>query len=118
VSGSREWFLTFNQPKSGIRFYDFTINELKIIIEYNGIAFHPREFDFEWKSAYGKLYEESYNRDLEKLQLAESYGYEVIYVWSDEDLKESVQELTNYIFNKYIEKTENNEQVSLCNFMN
>lgn len=62
----------------------------KIIIECNGIVFHPKSPDqknkdgSDWKNALTKeTAPEKYKKDMKKKELAEQNGYEVYYVWDD-----------------------------------
>lgn len=43
IKGSREWCLSSKKENNiqRVYFYDFTLPELKLIIEYNGEAYHP-----------------------------------------------------------------------------
>ena len=66
-------------------FYDFTILNLNIIIEYHGIAFHPKSLNSNWKQPFGKVsIEKAFYTDQRKKTLAESFGFQYYYVWSDE----------------------------------
>jgi hypothetical protein len=69
-----------------IYFYDFVIRSKKIIIEYNGIAFHPKleNIDF-FKPILTKLSPiELYNKQKYKVELAEKNGFKVLEIWSDD----------------------------------
>lgn len=98
VGKSKEYYINIKENKC-ICFYDFTIPKLKIIIEYNGIAFHPNHnwnvnLWNNWKSAY---YKESadikYKFDLNKKQIALNKGFDYIEIYSDENLKNKQQEI-------------------------
>lgn len=73
-----------------IFFYDFTIDDLKIIIEYQGSHIHPSPYLTEsekqnWKNVYNKkTYNECVEYDLFKKEIAESYGYKVYQIWDFE----------------------------------
>lgn len=72
-------------------YYDFTILNKKIIIEYNGIKFHPKkhvlseeEWD-NWRSIYSKMTaNEVYKHDIRKKYIAEENGFNYYTLWSDE----------------------------------
>lgn len=87
----KEFFLVANGQ---IRFFDFTIPKLKVVVEYNGVAFHPRVGDYEWRNPHGKTYDEVVANDNLKRQMAEDKGYTVLYVWSDEDLDAALDRLS------------------------
>lgn len=66
--------------------YDFVSHELKKIIEFNGVCFHPKSIDdTEWKNPYDSsiTVEQAYKKDQEKKTLAVNKGFEVLYVWED-----------------------------------
>lgn len=74
-------------------FYDLSFPNEKIIIEYNGHMWHPNknkltELEWnEWRSIYGNFTaDEIYNKDRIKIQFAESLGYEIFEIWSNENL--------------------------------
>jgi hypothetical protein len=78
-----EYFL---KDGSKIFFYDFTIKSLKIIIEYNGVAFHPKLENLDdFKSIYNRLSSiELYNKQKYKVDFAKSKGFKVLEIWSDD----------------------------------
>lgn len=68
-----------------IFFYDFTIRSKKIIIEYNGTLFHPKNKDSSWINPYNKeSSEKAFMRQKAKLDIAISKGFKVLEIWSDE----------------------------------
>jgi very-short-patch-repair endonuclease len=82
-----------------IYFYDFVIRSKKIIIEYNGIAFHPKleNIDF-FKPILTKLSPiELYNKQKYKVELAEKNGFKVLEIWSDD--VDSVSKCIEFIKN-------------------
>lgn len=80
----REFFIKDSEK---IFFYDFTVRSKKIIIEYNGVAFHPKlEKIEEFKPIYGnKSSIELYEHHRYKLEVAESRGFKILEIWSDEE---------------------------------
>lgn len=76
-----EYFL---RDQENIYFFDFTIPKLKIIIEYNGQVFHPKEHQHDFISPYGILYEDAWNKDILKKELAINHDYTYIVIFSDE----------------------------------
>jgi hypothetical protein len=87
--------------------YDLTLfkNNKKCIIEYHGVAFHPRidlsESDYKaWRSPYSKeTAAEVRARDLNKRQLAQNNGFEYMEIWSNDlDKKNSAINFIKTIF--------------------
>ncbi len=78
-----------------IYFYDFCVMELKFIIEYNGILFHPREKDSPFMTV-----QESVAKDELKKRLANSCKYDIVYVWETENEDERLNELAIEITNR------------------
>jgi len=101
VTGSKEYFINL---AGNVRFYDFTIPTLNVIIEYNGVAFHPREGDTEWVNPYGVLYDVAYANDVLKLKMAKEREFNLLYVWSDENLHDALIKCFNYIENLHKDK--------------
>lgn len=90
IANNKEWFL-FDDKHKEIKFYDFTIPKLKVIIEYNGIKFHPNKNKLtvdewnKWYLPYSKIRaDEKYEMDQNKKQLAASKGFDVYEIWSDD----------------------------------
>lgn len=80
----REFFI---KDSGKIFFYDFTVRSKKIIIEYNGVAFHPKSDKIEeFKPIYGnKSPIELYEYHKYKLEIAKSRGFKILEIWSDEE---------------------------------
>lgn len=93
---NKEYFI---RDDDYIFFYDFTILSKKIIIEYNGVAFHPKLENIETFKPIGtKLTPtELYNKQKYKIDLAKSSGFKVLEIWSDDEYK--VQKCINFIKN-------------------
>lgn len=97
-----EWWL---RTKSGeIKYYDFTIPELKLIIEYHGERYHPNinklshsELD-EWRTPFThKTAQEIIDNDNLKLTTAIDHGFEVIVVWSSDNTTSTVDRIVDKI---------------------
>lgn len=74
--------------ETGRYFYDFCDVENKIIIEYHGIAFHPREGDINFKCVLSKEdYYTRYNQDQHKMKTAIDNGFSFLAIYSDEENK-------------------------------
>lgn len=105
VDGNVEYFL---RDGADIWFYDFTIPELKIIVEFNGRAFHPNkdlltedEWNH-WECVYNRMSaDEKYVIDSAKTKLAENSGYTVITIWDTDDIQESIDKIEKVIKEKY-----------------
>ena len=91
-------FKLFNEEYFELYYYDCYDDLTKTIIEYNGIAYHPKEGQVTFIHALsGKSYEECYEKDKRKINLAISNGYKVYVVWSDE-VKRKHEELSKIEF--------------------
>lgn len=100
--GTSEWFI-WDQDQSRHYFYDFTHVNKKIILEYHGQAFHPNKnklSDDEWKiwrqPFSDKTADEAYAFDIYKRKLAESRGFKVFEIFSNDDL-DKIQNTINDI---------------------
>lgn len=80
--GDEYWL---KSPKSVVS-YDLTFPEIALIIEYHGVAFHPRYGDFLWRNPYGLTYQHQITKDAMKRNLAIENGFTFIEVWSDDKL--------------------------------
>lgn len=79
--------------------YDFTILPINVIIEYHGVAWHPKE-DLTWASDINlsrQSAEEKRTYDLFKKNLAESNGHNVLEIWSDEPLDKALYNCKEFI---------------------
>lgn len=96
-----------------IYFYDFCCEDLKIIIEYNGTAFHPKTIDDKnFKHPYKLNIEQIFNNDKIKKETAIKNGYiNYFTIWSDytnEELNKLIEDINEIIKNnnqKIIRKT-------------
>jgi len=92
---NKEYFL-IDKDKNRTYFYDLTIEPLKLIIEYNGSAFHPNKKNLnekEWNEWKNPLTLETadikYKFDQRKIQIAENNGFHVIEIWDTDDKQEA-----------------------------
>lgn len=83
-------------------FYDFVIPEIKLCVEYNGIKFHPKEGDIDWKGLYGDTYEYKIKYDKRKCDVIKSYGFDIIIVWEDDDMNNKFDEIVDLCKKKYL----------------
>lgn len=81
--------------------YDFTIKSIKMIIEYHGTAFHPKVGDYNWKSPFGKTYEEMIVIEEAKQKAAINAEFSYYVIWSDEDLDMKLNEMFSIIEEKF-----------------
>jgi hypothetical protein len=90
----------FNEEIMKLFFYDAYNEEEKIIIEYHGVAHHPKEDEHNWVGPYGHSYQEVRQRDAIKKQTAVNAGYLYIEVWSDEPFYQQVEKIKNTLNNR------------------
>lgn len=87
-------------------YYDFTIRQLRTVIEFNGAHCHPsprltEEARNNWKCPYTSLIaEEKEEIDKRKKQVAEEKEFDVNYVWTDLNLQEQLENLIKKIKQK------------------
>jgi very-short-patch-repair endonuclease len=88
-------------------FFDFSIPALKIIIEYNGSAFHPNKQVLsdsqwnDWKCPFTKQSaEEKHKKDEVKLNFARSCGYEILVIWDMQEYENKIKQCLDLIVNK------------------
>jgi very-short-patch-repair endonuclease len=94
IDDKREYFI---KDGNKIFFYDFVIKSMKIIIEYNGIVWHPKFENIDTFKPIGNKQSaiELYNRQQNKIKLAESKGFKVLEVWSDDP--DNLKKCLNFI---------------------
>jgi len=91
--GKQREFTTFDKETNKNYAFDFVIKSKKVIIEYNDAFWHARDKS-EWKNPM-VTYEQSQERDTNKLRVASKLGFDIIYIWSDnlpniQTLKETI----------------------------
>jgi hypothetical protein len=102
INGSREFFIRDNNlQENGGKFYDFCIPKLKIIVEYHGTFWHPRNLN-EWKNPWTD-YDTAKSNDDYKKSLANSRNMCYHIVWSDDNHKNKLEEIFGMIMRKYNE---------------
>ena len=102
----------FIKYDNGIVFYDFCIPELKLIIEYHGIKFHPNKNKLsisqfnEWTQLLSKKpANEIFKNDEFKKELAIKHGYDIFIVWENDNMESKIIELKNEIMQRINSKT-------------
>lgn len=78
--GARKERFLFDQENKRIYFYDFTILNKKIIVEYNGVYYHPKERE------QNPI---SFDMEQRKLEVARNNGFNVFVVWDDVSFAEN-----------------------------
>lgn len=99
VSGSKEYFL-YDIDNKRTKWYDFTVIQggFRFIIEYNGVAFHPKTPTCDWKSPYSPIApSDKYEEDRLKVELAVSRGFKVLTIWSDVDVNDNIMRCKLFI---------------------
>lgn len=105
IDGSNEYFL---KDPEFLFFYDFTILSKKVIIEFNGKAWHPN-----WEK-YGITECKDYfknkkinvdlavKKDINKINLAKKNGFDVLVLWEEDGVDINNKKLYNYLDKKGI----------------
>jgi len=102
----------FLKGGTNIFFYDFTIKSLKIIIEFHGVAFHAKNENDVWSNPFvNETASENINRRRIKNNLAISNGFEILEIWSDEDVRNNIESCKKFILKKYENKINKGKQI-------
>lgn len=94
-----EWFIS---NKEGVWFYDFCVREAKAILEYNGAKWHPTEeqvsqFGDEIMEILGVSFRHRYQKDLNKIKVAEDRGFKVFVIRSDFTIEQKTNIIRDFI---------------------
>lgn len=94
----------FIRYENSVKFYDFSYltNNKKFVIEYHGIAWHPKPEQFDWKSPIHQSYEEIRNNDIfkESLAIDNDFVYYSIYSdYSSEEYNKLCEDIIEYLNN-------------------
>ena len=93
ITGSRE-FATCYEGRNF--FYDFTIKSLKLVIEFHGTFWHPREPE-EWLNSSYYDYDSKKMYDEIKKRAIIDRGFEYCIVWSDDNFNVKNNDIISYI---------------------
>lgn len=110
TNDNRNEYFLYDDIDKRYYFYDFTIlkGDIKIIIEYNGVKFHPRKDKLneqEWKS-WRCLFNEhidansKYSEDTKKKKLAMDRGFEYLEIWSDDAFQYNTEKIELFLKSK------------------
>ena len=88
---------------------DFCIPKFRIIIEYNGIAFHPHpkwlksniERWNNWKCLFSNVSQEDiFKHDKKKVQYLKSIVFKILTLWSDADLSYNIEKSWRFVYDQ------------------
>lgn len=83
--GSKRSELRLLDTKLGKIYYYDCFDELsKTVVEFHGVAFHPKPGDTDWENPFGRSYTEAVEHDRRKKIIAEDNGYKYLCIYSDE----------------------------------
>lgn len=96
VGGSKEYFI---KNDTYVNFYDFTLPQLNIMIEFNGIAYHPRTRS---QKTFNHVFneftcEKLYDDYEDKKELAKNGGFSLLVIWSDESVENNLSLCKDFI---------------------
>jgi hypothetical protein len=86
-------------------FYDYYNKDLNLIIEYNGVAYHPNpeklsgdEWE-KWRHPKDKTItaDISYEKQKIKLEFAKQNGHNILEIWNDKSIDDNIKICENYI---------------------
>ena len=87
-------------------FYDFTVLDLNVIIEYNGITWHanPEWDDNRLNEWYNPFSNETYMTNIDKfnkkIKLANINGFDTLVLWSDTNIDDNIKKCKEFLLNK------------------
>lgn len=101
-NNKKEYWLSSDDK---FRLFDFTIKSKKIIIEYNGSAWHPDYRDdkklLEWRHPFSKDNYINYLNDFNsKIELAKNNGFDVLVIWDTESIEDNLIKCKDFINKK------------------
>ena len=101
--GDKEFYIN-DEENSTIYFYDCYIKECNMIIEFNGVKFHPNPDKMtadeikNWESLFYHIPGEvQIERDRRKKEIAEESGYRYVVVWEDDNMESVINNIVNEI---------------------
>jgi hypothetical protein len=106
IKGSQEYYIS--KPRRFMS-YDFCIPKLKIIIEFNGVAWHVKDSDTEIDlKRFARIstveeMQESLQKDVFKLESAKTIGFNTLVVWSDICYNTTLEKCKLFIKEAYAE---------------
>jgi very-short-patch-repair endonuclease len=102
----KEWWVNDHESRKKIYFVDFCIPELKLVIEFNGIEWHPKSKDsFEKYGILKDKYLELCNNDTRKHASISNAGFELLVVWNDDTIINNMIACDNFIKRKINENS-------------
>jgi very-short-patch-repair endonuclease len=105
IEGVKEFFI---KTVNNIYFYDFTIKSKKIIVEYNGKAWHPNweKYSIEdcIKNFSNKKIDakKAIEKDKNKINTAKENGFNVLILWEEDGYDYNQQKLKNFLIQNNI----------------
>lgn len=117
IEGSQEKILYHRELKKAM-FFDFCLEDEKVIIEFNGWKFHPNKeklSEEEWNvwkcpemdGSRQAGAEEVWKNDMDKRRLAEEKDYRYLVIWSDERKEKNIEIIRDFFQNIGIGLPEN-----------
>lgn len=107
IEESQEYFIREDKT---LYFYDFTLPDLKLIVEFNGSKFHPNFKLLEktelksWRALFSGYNAETVMAlDKAKRSLAEEKGFTVLVIWDTDDVSESIEKIKQIIEDRFRE---------------
>ena len=94
-----EFFLKDNK---NIYFYDFTIRNLQLIIEFHGVAFHAKNESDIWMNPFtNQEAKENIEKRRVKNNLAIRNGFKLLEIWSDDPIEKNIEYCKKFILENY-----------------
>ena len=99
INCSSEFYI---RGKDYIYFFDLTVPKLNVIIEFNGIAFHPKTRDqVNFNPIFGAATkEEIFDTYEKKKEAVTSANFSLLVIWSDETVENNLSKCKDFILEK------------------
>lgn len=103
----KEYYI-YDYDNKRIYYYDLMIKDINLIIEFNGICFHPNKDSLslkEWNAWINPITKQNadyhYEYDIRKKTLAEINGFNYLIIWENETFDNNKNKIINKILSLY-----------------
>lgn len=94
---NKQEYCLFNEEKQTVFFYDFAIPSKKVLIEFNGHAWHPKNDAWKPLSFISDSKEHIQNKEKLKEETAINAGFKVLIIWDTDAPEVNLKKCINFI---------------------